>query len=237
MAHTNEYGQPVGDDLGDWTSPEPIDSSLPLIGTYVRLEPAERARHTIPLFHAFRPAPASLWTYMHWGPFQDAADLGQLLSQLGTRPDWVPYVAVVDDEPLGMLCYLRMEADDGVIEIGGITLAPSMQRTAASTEAVFLLLDHAFDRGFRRVEWKCDALNAPSRRTAERLGFTYEGTFAKATHYKGRSRDTSWYAIVDDDWPRLRARIATWLDPDNFDETGLQRRRLDDILVGRSSTS
>lgn len=171
---------------------------------------------------------------MPWGPFVDAAELGQLCDRLTALPDWVPYAVVVDGEPAGMCSYLRMDAPAGVIEIGGIAWAPTLQRTTASTEAIILLVAHAFESGYRRVEWKCDDLNAASRAAAERFGFAYEGTFRKATHYKGRNRDTAWFAIVDDDWPRLRARFATWLDPANFDEHGQQRRRLSEILVGRT---
>jgi RimJ/RimL family protein N-acetyltransferase len=233
VVSTNEYDQPIGDDLAGWSPPEPVEPT-PLAGRHLRLEPLQRTRHAIPLFHAYRSSDASLWTYMPWGPFVDAAELGQLCDRLTALPDWVPYAVVVDGEPVGMCCYLRMDAPGGVIEIGGIAWAPALQRTTASTEAIVLLITHAFDSGYRRVEWKCDDLNAASRAAAERFGFTYEGTFRKATHYKGRNRDTAWFAIVDDDWPRLQARFATWMDPANFDEDGRQRRRLSEILVGRN---
>ncbi|MGI9606140.1 MAG: GNAT family N-acetyltransferase [Acidimicrobiales bacterium] len=232
MARTNDHGQPIGDDLGGWTSPAPIDPTV-LEGRTVKLEPIERTRHAIPLFHAFKPASESLWTYMPWGPFADAAELGQLFSDLTGRPDWVPYATVVDNELVGFLCYLRMDPTAGVIEIGGISHSPALQRSTASTEAIYLMIDQAFEVGYRRVEWKCDSLNAASCAAAKRLGFSYEGTFAKATHYKGRNRDTAWFAIVDDDWPKLRSRLLTWLDPANFDEDGSQRRRLEELLIGR----
>ncbi len=222
----------VGDPLGEWTSPDPIVPTT-LEGTHVRLEPMRRTSHAIPLFHAFKAAPESIWTYMSWGPFIDAAELGQLCDSLVAKPDWVPFVAVVDGNPAGMCSYLRMDPTAGVIEIGGITWAPSLQRTTAATEAIVVMLAHAFELGYRRVEWKCDDLNGASRDAAKRLGFTYEGTFRKATHYKGRSRDTSWFSIIDDDWPRVEMRLRTWLDPANFDPEGLQRRRLDDLIVGR----
>ncbi len=232
MTSSNAFGQPIGDSLGTWTPPEPVEPTA-LDGRHMRLEPLQRTRHAIPLFHAYRNDDESLWTYMPWGPFVDAAELGQLCDRLASLEDWVPYAVVVDGEPVGMCCYLRMDPPGGVIEIGGIAWAPALQRTTASTEAIILLIQQAFDSGYRRVEWKCDDLNAPSRSAAERFGFTYEGTFRQATHYKGRNRDTAWFAITDGEWPRLQTRLATWMDPANFDEQGRQRRSLSQILVGR----
>jgi len=231
MARMNDHDQPIGEDLAGWTPPGPT-TPISLQGRTVVLEPAHRMQHTIPLFHALQEGEDSMWTYMPWGPFQDAAELGQLIDRLNGFEDWVPYVVIVDGNICGLCCYLRIDPPGGVIEIGGISWAPSLQRTPAATEAIHLLMDHAFALGYRRVEWKCDALNEPSRRAAERFGFTYEGTFAKATHYKGRNRDTAWFAVVDDDWPRLGARIRTWLDPANFDERGQQRRRMSELLIG-----
>lgn len=141
--------------------------------------------------------------------------------------DWCPYAIVTPgDGPCGIACHLRVQPSIGVIEIGSIVLSPRLQRTTAATEALYLLMRHAFDLGYRRCEWKCDALNAPSRRAAERLGFVYEGTFRQATHYKGRNRDTAWYAIIDADWPALDAAFTAWLAADNFDAEGRQRRGL-----------
>jgi RimJ/RimL family protein N-acetyltransferase len=127
---------------------------------------------------------------------------------------------------------LRIDQKNGVIEIGSIVFSPSLQRTSAATESVYLLLKNAFELGFRRCEWKCDHLNLPSRVAAERLGFRYEGTFRKATHYKGRSRDTAWYAITDEEWPALDAAFRSWLADDNFDVDGVQRRSLRAVRSG-----
>jgi RimJ/RimL family protein N-acetyltransferase len=136
---------------------------------------------------------------------------------------------LVDDKVVGFLSYLRIDPPGGVIEIGSIVFAPELQRTTAATEVIFLLLKYAFGLGYRRCEWKCDALNAASRKAAERLGFGYEGTFKKATHYKGRNRDTAWYAITDDEWPQVERAFARWLAPDNFDTGGRQLRSLSDL--------
>ncbi len=224
----NEFGQPIGPDLTGW---EPPPAPLPrdLEGRFVRLEPLERARHASRLSAVFETAPGSLWTYMPFGPFRGVDDLGRTIDAMAGWADWQPYAIVVDGQPAGFLSYLRIDSPNGVIEIGSIAFSPPLQRTAAATEAVYLLIAHAFELGYRRCEWKCDDLNAPSRAAADRLGFRYEGTFRNATHYKGRSRDTAWYAIVDADWPELDAAFGAWLAPDNFDPSGRQRRSLREL--------
>lgn len=132
---------------------------------------------------------------------------------------------------------MRIDPGNGVIEVGHIHFSPLMQRTALATEAMHLVMRRVFDElGYRRHEWKCDALNAPSRRAAERFGFTYEGTFRQATLYKGRSRDTAWYSIIDAEWPSVRAAHEAWLDPANFDADGRQRRSLGDLANAARAT-
>jgi RimJ/RimL family protein N-acetyltransferase len=200
-----------------------------LEGSVVMLEPLDRSRHASRLFTAFADAPGSLWTYMPWGPFLDADELGSLIDDLGGNPDWQPYAAVVDGVPLGFLSYLRMEPEAGSIEIGGISYSPALQRTIAATEALYLAIKNVFDLDYRRCEWKSDDLNGPSRAAAVRLGFRYEGTFRKATQYKGRNRDTAWYAITDEEWPALDAAFSAWLSDDNFDNQHRQRRSLAEI--------
>ena len=125
-----------------------------------------------------------------------------------------------------MASYLRIEPAHGSIEVGHLAFAPRLQRTRAATEAMYLMMWQAFKLGYRRYEWKCDALNAPSRRAAERLGFRHEGTFRQAMVYKGRNRDTAWYSIIDSEWPSRAAAFEAWLDPMNFDAAGRQRRPL-----------
>ncbi len=191
-------------------------------GSSVLLEPLHRAQHAVPLYHVFKHAPDSLWTYLPFGPFLDAAELGQTIDGINKKPDWQPYAVVVDTVVVGFLSYLRIDDYAGSIEVGSVVFSPDLQRTRASTEAQYLMMKNAFDLGYRRYEWKCDDLNAPSRTAAERLGFTYEGTFKKATHYKGRSRDTAWFAITDDEWPAIDAAMSAWLAPENFDSEGQQ---------------
>ena len=171
-------------------------------------------------------APRSTWTYMAFGPFDGYRDFVTALESIVTPSDWVPYTALVDDEPLGFAAYLRIEPKTGCIEIGSITWSPAMQRTTASTEALYLMIDHVFRLGYRRCEWKCDDLNMPSRAAALRLGFTYEGTFRQATHYKGRNRDTAWYSIVDREWPHLDPMFRRWLAAENFTDDGHQIKTL-----------
>ena len=134
---------------------------------------------------------------------------------------------MVGGSPVGLASYLRIDEGIGSIEVGGLHFSPGLQRTAASTEAMFLMMRRAFDLGYRRYEWKCDSLNAPSRAAAARLGFTFEGIFRQATIYKQRSRDTAWFSIIDTEWPSLRTEFNRWLDPENFDADGTQRSPLD----------
>jgi RimJ/RimL family protein N-acetyltransferase len=200
-----------------------------MAGRLVKVIPLEPDAHAAPLFESLAGAPETLWTYMTFGPFTEVGQLAAVLRAMVETADWSPYVFEVDGRLLGFASYLRIQPADGVIEIGAIVLAPALQRTTAATEALFLMIDNVFDLGYRRCEWKCDDLNAPSREAAVRLGFTHEGTFRQATHYKGRNRDTAWYSITDREWPGLATAFREWLAPENFDETGKQRRSLQQI--------
>lgn len=215
----------MGERLSGWVPP-PSPPRIPLRGRIVTLEPLDPDEHTDGLGDAFAGAPDSLWTYMSFGPFADRSQLDETLRSLVALPDWSPYAILADGRPAGFASYLRIAPGDGVIEIGSITFSPRLQRTAAATEAIYLMIANAFTLGYRRVEWKCDDLNEPSRSAALRLGFTYEGTFRQATHYKGRNRDTAWYSIVDREWPPLDQAFQHWLDPANFDEQGRQQTKL-----------
>lgn len=198
---------------------------MDLDGRYASLRPLVES-DAADLYAVLGDADPALWTYMSFGPFSSVDEVAATITQLRTSPGWLPYVILAEGRPAGFASYLRIDPAAGVLEIGSIVFSPALQRTRAATEALYLMIDRAFALGYRRCEWKCDDLNRPSRRAAERLGFTYEGTFRKATHYKGRSRDTAWYAIVDDEWPALAARFEKWLSPANFDPTGRQLTRL-----------
>lgn len=222
MTRVNEHGQPVGTDLGDWEPPPPLPH-VPLSGRHVTLEPYEWGSHGDDLWTVLSGEPSSIWTYMTMGPFSRPEEMRDALDAIGNDATRLPYSVLVGDTPVGFASYLRMEPGPGVIEVGSLVFSGSLQRTTAATETIFLMIDHAFTSGYRRVEWKCDSLNDPSRVAAERFGFTYEGTFRQATHYKGRNRDTAWYAIVDEDWTSLAAAFRRWLDPANFDADGSQK--------------
>lgn len=196
-------------------------------GRYVVLEPLDPARHAADLFAANRESDA-IWDYMPYGPFADEAAYRAWAEGMAGRADpW--FVALVDratGRAGGVASYLRIEPAAGSIEVGHIALAPRIQRTRAATEAMYLMMAWAFGAGYRRYEWKCNALNLGSRRAAERYGFSFEGIFRQATVVKGRNRDTAWFAAIDREWPALKAAFHTWLDPANFDAGGHQRQSL-----------
>jgi len=210
-----------------------VPARTALTGRLVTLAPLDPPRHAAALFDAAHGAPADplLWRYLGYGPFADVAALEAWLWRQATALDPVFYTVVpAGAAPAGLASYLRLAPDVGVVEIGHLVFTPRLQRTPAATEAIYLMLAYAFDRlGYRRVEWKCDALNERSRRAAERLGFSFEGVFRQSKVVKGRNRDTAWFALIDPDWPARRAALRAWLDPENFDATGRQRRPLADL--------
>jgi len=214
--------------------PPPWPPHTPLLGAHVLLRPLDAAADARPLWEATHPpqAPPGLWTYLFDGPYADAAALGEALGRSQRSRDRVPYTIVTraDGRPRGYASYLRITPEHGSIEIGNVLLGAGLARTTAATEAIYLLARHAFDQlGYRRLEWKCDALNAASRRAAERLGFAFEGVFEQHMVVKGRNRDTAWYAITQRRWPAVRAALQAWLDPGNFDSAGRQRRTLGEL--------
>ena len=230
MTRTNEHGHPIGPALTAWRAP-PTPSATTLVGQYTRLTPLTAA-HTDDLWHAAsRPEAAATWTYLTYGPFADRAAFDQWVSTRISAKDPF-YYAIIDlrdGRAKGWASHMRIDPANGVIEVGNVWFSPLMARGRIATEAMFLMMQAAFDWGYRRYEWKCDALNAPSRAAAARLGFSYEGIFRQAVVYKGRSRDTAWYAIIDSDLPALHRAFATWLDPANFDADGQQRQSLSQL--------
>ncbi len=201
-------------------------------GQYCRLEPLDPDRHAVPLFEADQLAPtAADWTYLPYGPFPTLADYLTWMraTSLGSDPLFFAIIELTTNRPVGLAAYLRITPAAGTIEIGHLHYSPLLQRTRAATEAMYLMMRLAFDLGYRRYEWKCDALNAPSRAAAERLGFKYEGTFRQVAVYKGRNRDTAWFSMIDTEWPTIRVAMEKWLSADNFDSTGNQRTRLQDF--------
>lgn len=227
----NELGQPIGFALPEW-SPPPAPPREPMEGRLARLEPLDPARHAQGL-HAANAVDADgrNWTYINYGPFPDLESYRAWMSQASRSSDPL-FFAIVDKatgEPLGVASYLRIAPASGAIEVGHIVYSNRLKRHPIATEAMYLMMARAFELGYRRYEWKCDALNAASRRAAQRLGFSYEGIFRQATVYKHRNRDTAWYAVIDSEWPQLRDAFRTWLDPRNFDADGHQQTRLSEL--------
>ena len=221
----------AGGQLGWVPAGAPGDRSLE--GELVTLARLDASRHAESLFTSSHGAgSADLWKHLPYGPFGSQGEFTTWLEKRASETDPLFY-AVVDRESrraLGMASYLRIVPDHGVIEIGHIWFAPSLQRTRQATEAIFLLAMHAFDDlGYRRLEWKCDSLNEPSRRAAHRFGFIYEGVFRQHMVVKGRNRDTAWFAMTNGDWPLRKAAFEAWLAPGNFDATGRQRESLSDM--------
>jgi RimJ/RimL family protein N-acetyltransferase len=211
-------------------SPARVPDRTAIDGELVRLEVLDPERHATSLFTSSHvPGAEGLWQHLPYGPFADQAEFDAWLAQRAASNDPLFY-AVVDWESmraLGMASFMRMKPDNGVIEIGHIWFAPELQRTRKATEAIFLMARAAFDElGYRRLEWKCDSLNVPSRRAADRFGFTFEGIFRQHMIVKGRNRDTAWFSITDGEWPNRKAAFESWLALDNFDEQGRQRRTL-----------
>ena len=202
-------------------------------GRFCRVVPLVAEAHAAGLFATYSAAPDTRgWTYLGDEMPESAASYRARLATMEASEDPL-FHAVLDrasGEPLGIASYLRIDPGNGVIEVGHLHFGPRLQRVPAATEAMALMMIRAFDElGYRRYEWKCDSLNAPSRAAALRLGFTFEGIFRNAVVVKGRSRDTAWFSITDADWPKVRAGLADWLDPANFDADGRQRRGLAEL--------
>ena len=231
----NTFGQPVGPSLSRWTE-RPFPPATPMLGRTCSLEPLDAERHAADLFAAYAEAPDGRdWTYLFVGPFAGLSDYVRHLRSEAAKRDPQHHVIVdaATMKPVGTAALMRIDPANGVIEVGHVTYSPRLKRSRAGTEAMFLLMTRVFDElKYRRYEWKCDSLNAPSRRAAERYGFAYEGIFHQAIVYKGRNRDTAWYAMTDRDWPLVRAAFEHWLAAENFDPQGRQRRTLSDIRSG-----
>ena len=216
-------------DLGDWIPP-PIPPRTTFRGSYASLEPLSHS-HITELWEAHKNAP-DVWQYIPVGPFADASGFGAWVDQMRIQPDPLQFAVRMEDGRLGgTLSFMRINPSAGSIEVGYIVFTPRLQRTREATEAVYLTLKWAFEAGYRRFEWKCNAANTASRRAAIRFGFSYEGIFRQAAVVKGSNRDTAWFAAIDDEWPRLQTAFETWLDPENFDGAGQQKRKLSDLTA------
>lgn len=229
MPETNHYGQTVGDMLPYWNGVQPLPRSV-LQGHYCRLEPLDARRHTHDLLRAYTATENdSDWTWL----------AGERPTGLDSMARWIvgkmidtsvhPFAVVenASGDALGVVAWLAINNQNGSVEIGHVTWSPRMKNSVLGTEAVWLMLRYAFASGYRRVEWKCDSLNAASRRAAERMGFTWEGRFRQHMVRKGRNRDTDYLSMLDSEWPLRDAAISAWLSAENFDAQGQQKQKLD----------
>lgn len=222
MSQDSAFGVPVD----GWVAP-PWPSDAAIEGAFIRLERLSPDHHATDL-HRANQADDAIWDYLPYGPFATAEGYRDWVAEMASGRD--PHFWAVRDLRTGrlggVLSYLRITPEAGSIEVGHINFAPELQRTIGATEAVYLLMARAFEAGYRRFEWKCNALNLGSRRAAERFGFSYEGVFRQAAISKGRNRDTAWFACIDAEWPALKAAYAAWFDPSNFDANGRQKESL-----------
>jgi RimJ/RimL family protein N-acetyltransferase len=226
--HTDEFGLSIGAPVPSW-APVPRPPHAPIEGRYCRVEPFDLDRHSAELHMAnISSADGRNWSYLPYGPF---ASLGAYRAWAqstctGDDPMFHTVVDVNTGRAVGVASFLRIDPANGSIEVGHINFSPLLQRTRASTECMYLMMRRAFELGYRRYEWKCNALNQPSRAAAQRLGLSFEGVFRQHVISKGRNRDTAWYAAIDAEWPALRAAFELWLAPENFDAAGAQRLSL-----------
>lgn len=235
----NHLGQPVGGQVPEWTGAK-LPSREGMRGCFCSLEPLDPARHGAALYEANSlDGEGRMWTYLPYGPFDSSENYQRWIESVYLGNDPLLF-AIVDNKTrraVGVCGYLRIDAANGVIEVGHLAFSPLLQKTPLATEAMYLMMARAFSLGYRRYEWKCHSMNAPSRSAAERLGFSFEGIFRQAAVIKGRNRDTAWYSIIDQEWPRLRAAFSRWLDPGNFDESGRQREKLSILTKTRAHAS
>lgn len=199
-----------------------------LQGRYVTLVPLNAERHSADLWRAVE-GHDEVWIYLADGPYASEAEMWRAIEmkEAGTAAVFLAIVPRSSGKAEGYASYMRMDPANGVIEVGNILMTPSLQRTTAATEAMYLMARYIFeDLGYRRYEWKCNANNAPSRRAALRYGFTFEGIFRQHVIVKGRNRDTAWFSMLDSEWPTRKAAFEAWLDPANFDPAGRQIKNL-----------
>ena len=225
----NHLGQPVGAKVAGW-SPRPRPPRTAIEGRFCTVEPLDPERHAAQLFAAYaEDREGRMWTYLPRGPYA-SPDEYRSFAETACRADDPLVHTILDNnsgEAVGTASYMRIEPSVGVIEIGSITYSPRLQRRPAATEAMYLMMRRVFDElGYRRYEWKCDSLNQPSRDAAARLGFRYEGLFRQASITRGGNRDTTWFSVIDSEWPALRTAFERWLDPANFATDGTQRHSL-----------
>lgn len=227
---TDNPNMPLGQRVENWSPPQMPPRDLVMTGRYAQLEPISAEVHAALLFRCFAGF-EDVWAYIPVGPFSSAAQFHRWVrdAENSSDPQFFAIRNLDTGAYEGVLSLLRIAPAAGSIEVGFIVMSPVLQRTRAATEAIFLTMQWAFEAGYRRFEWKCNALNAASRRSAQRLGLSYEGVFRQAAVVKGRNRDTAWFAAIDAEWPALQEAFGAWLAPGNFEGSGQQKERLSDL--------
>jgi RimJ/RimL family protein N-acetyltransferase len=222
--------------------PALVPTRTPLVGQYVTLEPQEASKHAEELYEASHANDEArkIWDYLTYGPWSNVDDYTAVVRAQSASFD--PIFFAIRSHETGRVCgqasFLDIQAQNGVTEIGHIWFSPELQRTKGATEALFLMLCNAMDdQGYRRMQWRCNALNAGSRSAARRLGFRFEGIFYNNLIFKGVNRDTAWYSILDDEWPEVREKIGSWLDPANFDASGQAKTSLSNSMNSRKPST
>jgi len=230
--HKDAFGKPVGKPIENWTGCD-VPPRTDMVGNHVIVSPLDVARDAQQLFDANQTADdGSRFTNLSTPAFDDLASYEAWLTGMTANADPMLHTIIdkATNRAVGVAAFMRIDAANGVVEVGNINYAPALSKTISGTEAMYLMMKRAFDElGYRRYEWKCDDQNAPSRAAAARYGFTYEGTFRNHMVYKGRNRDTAWFSITVEEWPAIRAAFEAWISPDNFDENGAQHARLQDL--------
>lgn len=237
-AYEHPYPRPLSGGKVEHLPSALLPARTALIGRYVTLEPLDAARHASDLFEASHGSKAALriWDYLPWGPWKSEAEFANVLRQQTAGQDRVYYAirGAAGEKACGQICFLDIQPEQGVIEIGSIWFGLALRRTRSATESIYLMLRYAMDDlGYRRMQWRCNALNAASRAAARRLGFRFEGIFYNHMIFKGRNRDTAWYSILDDEWPEVRKIMERWLAPSNFDQDGMAKTSLAALMEKR----
>lgn len=229
----NEFQQPVGRDLSDWKHAKQ-PGKKDFVGKFCRLERLNVEKHAEELYEAYQDSPDERnWTYLPFGPFYSCDEYRNFLMDAEASNDPCHYTVIEKstNKPVGTVALMNIDTANGVIEIGSVVYSPRMQRTPLSTEVMALLQEYIFDElGYRRLEWKCNSLNEPSRSAAERFGFSFEGIFRQLQVTKGKNRDTAWYSILDNEFNIVKHAYKKWLSSNNFDESGRQLNKLADLI-------
>ncbi len=221
------FGNPIGKAIEGWQACERLPS-IELTGRTCRLEPYSIA-HAEGLYAAYVQDDGRMWSYLPYGPFDSVEAVDESIENWQKNRGLHTFVILKDERPVGHASFMRYDLTHGSVEVGGVTYSPVLQRSTAATEAMYLMMKHAFDHGYRRYEWKCNQLNIPSSLAALRLGFAFEGVFRNAQVAREGRRDTAWYSVIVEEWPQVGARLETWLDPTNFGPDGRQKQALSEM--------